>query len=85
MFYLEPSISVEPESSYPVEGEKVVYYCIIIDQANVTALDLEFTDNDESPYNSETGISINITKFEGKHSFSLFFRSMSVILYFSYC
>ena len=85
MFYLELSISVEPESSYPVEGEKVVYYCTIIDLANVTALDLEFTDNDELPYNSATGITININKFEGKHSFSLFFRSMSIILYFNYC
>lgn len=85
MFYLEPSVSVEPEASYPVEGEKVVYYCTIIDRAKVTALDLEFTDNDELPYYNGTGISIKINKFEGKHSFYLLFRSMSVILYFSYC
>ena len=67
MFYLDPVVSVEPSVSYPVEGEKVVYNCIIKDQGKVKALDLSFTDNEDFPYENGTGITIIVKKYEGEH------------------
>ena len=68
MFYLDPLVSIEPSVSYPVEGEKVVYHCTIIDRGKVTALDLRFTDCENFPYENGTGITIIIKKYEGEHS-----------------
>ena len=60
---------VVPNPSYPVEGEKVVYNCTIIDKNKKAVLDLKFTDNDEIPYPNGTAIFIIINKYEGEYSF----------------
>ena len=60
---------VVPNPSYPVEGEKVVYNCIIIDKNKKAALDLRFTDNDDIPYQIGAGIFIIVNKYEGEYSF----------------